>query len=315
MSDRTPPKAPDAIDVITAEPFAAPPDIIETISMKMAYMPEALRQIAEFVVAQPETSKNMTISDLAREVGVADSTVTRFVKAIDLDRFHDLKIALAVHRTAKQAGQGAGAAYVYTGIAPSDGTQTVLDKVTHQASSALARARRSVDTSAIDRAVAALADADVIWFQAQGSSALAAYEGQIRFTRAGKRCMYYSDQTLQQMSSAILGPTDVVVAISHSGRSQVVVECVARARAEGATTLAITAFPDSPLSKSADLVLFTDAVARGNVGEHGEEVSSKWAQLLVIDTIYARYAAQHADESADALERTHRAGIEPSRMG
>ena len=70
-------------------------NIIEHIYKQAPYLNPALRRIAEYVIEHPEQCKSMTIKQLATACGVAESTVTRFVKEIDLASYQELKIAIA----------------------------------------------------------------------------------------------------------------------------------------------------------------------------------------------------------------------------
>jgi hypothetical protein len=47
---------------------------------------------------------------------------------------------------------------------------------------------------------------------------------------------------------------------------------------------------------------------------YGEDVTAKWGQILVLDVLFAAYAARHVDGTVAHLEATYRAGIERSRM-
>ena len=115
------------------------------------------------------------------------------------------------------------------------------------------------------------------------------------------------------MVATILGAGDLVVAISDSGQSTSVVDVVASARAHGAATVAVTSVPDSPLARAAEMALYTASVPSGGA-LYGEAVTSKWGQLLVVDALYAAYAARHFDETVAHLEETYAAGIKRSRF-
>ncbi len=52
-----------------------------------------------------------------------------------------------------------------------------------------------------------------------------------------------------------IGPNDLVVAISGSGRTKLIVTAAEAAKNVGAKIIAITSFPDSPLARLADIVV------------------------------------------------------------
>ena len=72
---------------------------------------------------------------------------------------------------------------------------------------------------------------------AGGPLALDAYH---KFLKLGLHAVALSDGDLMAMSSALLGPNDVALGISHTGASRDVTDALARARSHGATTIGIT---------------------------------------------------------------------------
>ena len=52
-----------------------------------------------------------------------------------------------------------------------------------------------------------------------------------------------------------IGKDDIVVAISGSGRTKLIVTAAEAAKQVGATVIAVTSYPDSPLAKIADIVV------------------------------------------------------------
>ncbi len=65
--------------------------IIEHIYKQVPYLNPALRRIAEYILEHPDQFKTITINELAVACDVAESTVTRFVKEIDLGSLSRVK--------------------------------------------------------------------------------------------------------------------------------------------------------------------------------------------------------------------------------
>lgn len=290
-------------------------NVIEHIYKQAPYLNPALRRVAEYVVEHPDQCKTLTIQQLATACGVADSTVTRFVREIDFKSYQDLKIALA---EALSSGDGGDSTvqerYVYEGILGTDSIQTIIEKVVQRNIQTLSDARQRLNIAEVERAVAALQRAQLVIFSCMGSSGVAGEEGVMRFTRAGKKCALFRDQSIQLMTAAILDENDLVIGISNSGRSAPVIECLKLAQSRGATTIAITSFEDAPLVKYADIALFTPTKSPPpGLDLYGEATTSVSAQILVLDVIYAGYAVHNIDETLEFLETTYAAGIRDSR--
>lgn len=114
----------------------------------------------------------------------------------------------------------------------------------------------------------------------------------------------WTDQHAALTATALLGPGDVAVAISHSGETEDTIDPLRAAGERGATTIALTNAPRSTLARSADLVLTT--CARETPFRSGATVS-RIAQLAVIDCLFVGVAQRSSDEATEALEKTHRA--------
>jgi DNA-binding MurR/RpiR family transcriptional regulator len=165
--------------------------------------------------------------------------------------------------------------------------------------------RAGLSEEQLERAVKAIEAADVLGFFAMGASLLCVENALLRFMRVGKRCLFYRDLGIRQISTSTLGARSLAIGISNSGRTISTVDSLREAKAVGATTLAVTSFPDSPIVRHADICLFTPTIT-GVVGpgEYHESMVSKIAQLQVIDVLYSLYAVRNFGRAMEGLERT-----------
>jgi len=288
--------------------------VLHRIAAKLPYMPAALRQVGELVLHDPEAARLMSITTLAIAADVAESTVSRFVREIGLSSYRELRQGIVEAAFANRvAAQATDTQYVYNGVDRGDSVDGIVRKITANGSQSLQQTARRLSSEALQEATELIESANLIIFACMGSSSIAAEEGVMRFIRAGKRCILFRDQSVQAMMATIAGPGDVVIALSDSGRSATIVEVVRQSRAHGAATIAITSDPDSPAATSAEVVLFTSAAPSGGA-LYGEAVAAKWGQLLVIDILYAAYAARHFDATLAHLQETYAAGIKQSRL-
>jgi len=88
------------------------------------------------------------------------------------------------------------------------------------------------------------------------------------------------------------------------------VQALTLAQEAGATTVAVTNFPASPLAELADVVLST--TARETQFRSGA-MSSRIAQLAVVDFLFVRVAQRRYDQTTAALKATYEA-VRPHRL-
>lgn len=292
-------------------------NILERISREQPYLNPALRRIANYILEHPLQSKSISIQELAGICGVAVSSVTRFVRVLELKNYQELKIAIAETLSAKSTFEPESILeerYVFEGITRSDSELTIVEKVTNKNIQTLINTKQRINFKQVALAVEAIDRANVLIFCCMGSSGLAAEEAVMRFTRAGKKCLLFRDQSIQLMTAAVVSQEDVIFGLSNSGRSAQVIDCLKLAQKRGARTIAVTSYEDSPLANYADIALFTSI--KPSSREYGlfrESMTSKMAQILVIDILYAIFASRHYDKSLQHLEETYQAAIKSTR--
>ncbi|WP_053376487.1 MurR/RpiR family transcriptional regulator [Paenibacillus sp. FJAT-27812] len=283
-------------------------DVFRLINKKIAYLNPALRRIAEYIIENPIQCKIITTKELAAACNVAESTITRFVKEIGLDSYRELKIGIAESLTMNDTSSiAAEEKYVYEDITQTDTMEMILEKVLYRNVQTMTETKQRINLEELGKAVEAIDKANVILFSSMGSSKAAAASGVLRFTRAGKKCMLLGDQSSLLMSAAIAGPEDVMIGISNSGRSKDVIDSMKLAQSRGARTIGITSFEDSPLTKYSDISLFTSAKSSNDGSAlYWEAAASKTAQILVLDLIYASYAAKNSTQTLNYMEETYK---------
>ncbi|MFJ4222927.1 MurR/RpiR family transcriptional regulator [Microbacterium sp. NPDC089695] len=287
-------------------------NLLHQISRRASSLSPALRGVADVILANPEDAQSLSITELASRAGVADSTVSRFLRELDLDGYNQLRLGIAQAIYSRPAAADQRATWVYEGVLRGDSREQILEKVLHGSVEALHRTAERLDPAVLDDAAERIHAASCIYFAAMGSSATSAENAIMRFVRAGKRCLFFRDQSIQSMGSATAGEGDVLIAISDSGDSTPIVSSAQIAKFHGAFVLGVTSNIDSALAAVVDSVVLTaGTVASSDV--YGESVTGKWGQLLAIDALYATYAARYYEETADYLQASYLAAIKPTR--
>ncbi|MCL0340914.1 SIS domain-containing protein, partial [Escherichia coli] len=113
-------------------------------------------------------------------------------------------------------------------------------KIFESAMASLDQVHHSLDMSAVNRAVDLLTQAKKIAFFGLGSSAAVAHDAMNKFFRFNVPVIYSDDIVLQRMSCMNCDDDDVVVIISHTGRTKSLVELAQLARENDAMVIALT---------------------------------------------------------------------------
>jgi DNA-binding MurR/RpiR family transcriptional regulator len=265
-------------------------------------MPEALAKIAEMILSDPETAAHASIVDLAERSGTSTATVTRFSRTLGFKGYANLRVAIATETG--RAEQARWETDISGDIAPDDPLDGVLDVITAADTRAIQATASGLDVAAVERVAVAIATAGRVEIFGLGSSGTAGREMAFRLERIRVPVWYRSDTHTALTNAALLGPGDVAIGLSHSGRTREAIETLAEAADHGALTVAVTSFGRSPLAEVADVV-FTTSVHETTF--RVAALSALHSQLLVLDLIYVAVAQRTYERTAEALELTVRA--------
>ena len=265
-------------------------------------MPEALAKIAETILEDPETAAHASIVDLAERSGTSTATVTRFSRALGFKGYANLRVAVATETG--RAEQARWETDISGDINPGDQLDKVLDVITAADTRAIQATAAGLDTAAVERVAAAIATAGRVEIFGLGSSGTAGSEMAFRLERIRIPVRYRADTHTALTNAALLGPGDVAIGLSHSGRTREAIEMLAEAADHGALTVAVTSFGRSPLAEVADVV-FTTSVHETTF--RLAALSALHSQLLILDLIYVAVAQRTYERTAEALELTVRA--------
>jgi len=269
----------------------------------------AEQRVAQRVLDDPGVS-GLTITQLAERCGTSETTIVRFCRAVGFTGYRALRLNLATELGRERFGSGT-ARTVSGDINPGDDLAQVVEKVAFADARAVEETGEQLDIDVLHRVIDALVVARRIDVYGVGASAFVALDFQQKLHRIGHVVLAWADPHIALTSAALLGPDDVAIGVSHSGTTLDTVEAIAEARAHGATTVALTNFPRSPLAKIADHVLTT--AARETTFRSGA-TASRLAQLTVVDCMFVGVAQRTYDRTQAALQATHDA-VQGRRLG
>lgn len=251
----------------------------------------AEQRAVDLLLSRPEDIPRLTIGEYARRAGCSEATVVRLSKHLGYEGFPQLKQAFSEESESVGVGD-------FASIDRNDDSPAVIRKVTESAISGLRDTLDVIDIEQFERALDAIVAAEKLVFCGLGDGYPVAIEACQRFDRVGQPAWAPIDADQQLILATHLGSGNVLVAISHSGRSTTILDAMDAAERSGATVIAITNFPGSPIGKNAGIVLQT---AVFTTDWSGEIVSKRIAQLAVVESLFARFMIRRGSETVTAL--------------
>jgi DNA-binding MurR/RpiR family transcriptional regulator len=283
--------------------LAASDSVLIRVRAIQSELPGALQRVAELVLTDPASAARATIVELAERSGTSPATVTRFCRALGFDGYAELRLGIAAEtgRAARAAGWTVD---IGREILPSDPLDRVLGQIIAANTRALQDTSARLDLDAVDRAASAIADANRVDIYGIGGSALVGAELQLCLHRIGIPSWAWTEVHNGLASSSLLGDGDIALGISNSGQTRETIEMLAEAGSHGATTVALTSYPKSPLADVADIVLLTST---HETTFRPDALSARHPQLVVLDLVYIAVAQRTHDRSHAAFQVTARA--------
>jgi RpiR family transcriptional regulator, carbohydrate utilization regulator len=276
------------------------PGLFTRINAAMSRLRDSEKKIVEFIEKNQEEIIHLSITEVAERSETSESSVVRLCKRLGYKGFQDLKIHLAKEVIAPEK-------QINEVIEKGDTVVQIKKKVFQSNIQALYDSIEVCSDEQIQKAVDAIANARLIEFYGTGGSGTVALDAQHKLLKLGVKSFASIDSTLQAMSASVLTEEDVVIGISHTGSNMEVLHALKLAKDVGAKIICITNISKSPITKISDIVLQT---ASKETLFRTDAISSRIAQLTIIDILVAAVANQQYELYFNNLQRTRKSTIE-----
>lgn len=229
------------------------------IEQRLPALTGASRRVAEAIVKDPWAILGMTIYDVAEVSGVSLPSVTRFCRAVGYPGFREL-----VQGIAQSLGRIESKDFE-TLEAPSSGNglAVLANTIVKRQIDALQTTAKTLDFEAIDKATEAITKARRVTVIGHGGAYVPAMGISVKLNWAGIAAVPATPDLFSNHVIAV-SSEDVVIGVSHQGRTRDTIDMLVLAKSFGATTIGISAVPQSPLASAADIAVavLTPEVAR-----------------------------------------------------
>jgi RpiR family transcriptional regulator, carbohydrate utilization regulator len=258
------------------------------------------RRLAEFLLENLAVASDFTITDLASAAGVSIGTISQLCRRLGLKGYQDLRLALARDAVVLEASAAGQRLEISAG--PPE-VRDAIARVFGSSQDALTETATRLDPATLERAVALLVEARRIECVGVGTAGLVAAEAALKLRKLGLDSISLADTHQQAMSAALLDERDVLLAISHSGRTIDTLRAAQVARAGGAHVIVISGQVRSPLADAADVLFVT---VSADTGFQVEPMASTVAAIAVIQVLFV-LLMERTGSAQDQLSMTQAA--------
>lgn len=292
--------------------------IVKQITASYGDLRKSEKRAADYILRHMELAAGLSIDRLAKAADVSQPTVLRMLRSLGFTGYKDFKYQL-VSELAQSGAESQGAAepmFGYT-LRKQDTLEEIPSYMTATAAGMMEETLKNLSVRIYRKAVESIRKARLIDIYSVENSGVTAQDLLAKLLYLGLPCRYFSDAYYQRISAGSLTGEDVAVGISYSGASKDTVDAVRTAKRSGATTIVITNFRDSPISRYADILICTSQ----EQFIYGNAIYSRMTQLLIVDMIYMGIIASDYEHYVGLLdqgekvarERAYPSGAEKSK--
>jgi len=265
------------------------------VQLKQMYhaFPPTAKKIAAFIEHNTSDVIRMSITELAENTRSSEGSIVGLCRRLGASGFQDLKLRLA--RELVEPVQ-----FIHEDLRPQHSALDVSERIFAAHAASLFETRKLLSLEALNESVELIVRAKRIEVYGIGSAAPVAEDLGYRLLQLGYDCKVLTDSHVQAVSAAMTGPDVATITVSHSGSSLETVMATRLAHEAGARTIGITRFGKSPLSRYCDIVLHTVA---NETRYRPEAMSSRVAQLAIVDTLVSCCALRDSDSAIANLQR------------
>lgn len=237
------------------------------------------------------------ISQIAKESNIGEATITRFSKKMGFNGLQDFKVTLAQEISSLSKNKN----IINSNI---ENNEPVVDTAKKLLISNINTLESTVDIingQDIHKSSQLIINAKRIYFIGIGYSGIIAQDSNYKFMRIGLNCVSFDSSHTMIMMASIMEKGDLLIAISHSGETDEIIKTVKLAKENEVDVISITKKKESSLKDISDIHL--EYISEETLLETGS-ISSKLAQIFLIDLIYTQVVKEISSEAIDRKIKT-----------
>lgn len=256
------------------------------------------KSVIQYLLEKTEEAGELSIHELAEKTYASPSTIIRLCRKVGFDGYKDLRKSLLYELGVRKETE----IKRMEEIRQEDSLEELVHKVTMKNIVSLERTMKLVDLTVLKQAVDLLVEADAIHLFGLGASLIVAQDAYLKFLRVHKPCFISSDIHAQYLQAMNAKKENVAVIFSYSGRTQEMIRCAEELNKNQVPIILISKFENSPLAQMADCNL---SVAAMEYIMRSAAMSSRIAQLNIVDILYTAYINRDFKNNMDRLQKTH----------
>ena len=274
-------------------------ELILLMETRYGDMRASEQKAADYVIQHFDEMPQMTLGGLAKKCNVSQPTVLRMIRAVGFTGFKEFRYAVITELARTEKEMQIAPLYGYS-FKKEDHLEDIPGKIVTTTAKMMEENLKNFSMKTYRSVIEALQQARMIDIYSVENSNVTARDLLTKLLYLGLDCRYMDDVYHQRICAGNLTDQDVAIGISYSGCSVDTVENIRMAKKSGATTIVITNFKDSLISRYGDFLICTSQEQIF----YGDAIFSRTTQLVLVDMIYMGLLVSDDSRYEKSLDRS-----------
>ena len=257
--------------------------------------------IADFLLNNLNEISMLSINEIVEKTNTSYATVCRFFKKMNLSGLKEFKSVIISKASYREQTRLENDDYRFQ-FSNITSQEQIINRICDFSANVISNIENTIDMDDVARALLLLKNAKSIHFIGFGTSAITAQYGYTKFFRILNNCSFDTDIIISRMKVSIMGPHDVLFAISSSGRTNSVLDISNIAMENGVPIISLSDFSISPLASASDVAFST------TIREANKYIDADFpliqGQVTIIDILYSSLYQHIQDTAQKKIEKT-----------
>lgn len=248
-------------------------EIVEHIKNQYSFLSTQEQKVALAAIQKGAAIRTMGIEELASQLDVSKSTISRFVKKIGCKNFVDFRLQFINTEDPVDV----------TGVQGQfDEEKQTSVEIYHLYQHVITQTQEKMNQVDIEKLVKWIAESRRVFIYGLGSSGYTTEEFGQRLIRMGIQTVTATESHMMLITSNIMNRDDLVIGISNSGKTIEVNRALMNAKKSGAKTASITSDMIGPINQASQITIHVEDSTK--LAE-GRFINSQFAITYAIDIL------------------------------
>lgn len=257
------------------------------------------KEIAGYILENMRDILNLTSAEMALKIGVGQSSIIKFIKKLGFNKYGEFKIQISKEIESERLNKNKER--IHDQIYLDDTLEEVSTKTLNETIRALEKTVGNIKFEYFQEVIEEIKKSKKILIIGSGMSSIVAKDLEIKFMKIKIDALHYESPHMQLMKLATMDSNDLVIAISHRGETEDVIDVIKKAKNKNIKVLSITSIEKNTVASLSDFNL--KIISEENVFR-SSAISSRMAQLIINDIIFLRLTQENYANTKNYIEES-----------